>query len=60
LTIPAFVGVIAQLHLDLDDIDPCGIGKPLFGGPAQPAPFEGLDHATFNSDRNRPFSHARE
>lgn len=26
------VGVIAQLHYYLDDIDPRGIGKPLFGG----------------------------
>ena len=31
------VGVIAQLHLYLDDIDPHGIGKPIFGGPVQPA-----------------------
>jgi len=31
------IGVIAQLHLYLDDIDPRGIGKPLFGGPVQPA-----------------------
>jgi hypothetical protein len=31
------VGVIAQLHCYLDDIDPHGIGKPLFGGPVQPA-----------------------
>jgi hypothetical protein len=31
------VGVIAQLHLYLDDIDPRGIGKPLFGPAAQPA-----------------------
>jgi hypothetical protein len=31
------VGVVAQLHLYLDDIDPHGIGKPLFGGPVQPA-----------------------
>jgi hypothetical protein len=31
------VGVIAQLHLYLDDIDPHGIGKPLFGGAVQPA-----------------------
>ena len=31
------VGVIAQLHLYLDDIDPHGIGTPLFGGPVQPA-----------------------
>src|ERR1700694_5674971 len=34
------VGVIAQLHLYLDDIDPRGIGKPIFGGPVQPdSPF---------------------
>jgi hypothetical protein len=31
------VGVIAQLHFYLDDIDPRGIGKPIFGAPAQPA-----------------------
>src|ERR1700726_430735 len=31
------VGVIAPLHLYLDDIDPRGIGKPIFGGPGQPA-----------------------
>lgn len=31
------VGVIAQLHYYLDDIDPRGIGKPMFGGPVQPA-----------------------
>src|SRR5215831_3552693 len=31
------VGVIAQLHYYLDDIDPRGIGKPIFGGPVQPA-----------------------
>lgn len=31
------VGAIAQLHYYLDDIDPHGIGKPLFGGPVQPA-----------------------
>jgi hypothetical protein len=31
------VGVIAQLHLFLDDIDPHGIGKPLFGEAVQPA-----------------------
>jgi len=31
------VGVIGQLHFYLDDIDPHGIGKPLFGGPVQPA-----------------------
>lgn len=35
------VGVIAQLHLYLDDIDPRGIGKPIFGpavAPASPFP----------------------
>lgn len=32
------VGVIAQLHLFLDDIDPHGIGKPIFGNAVQPAP----------------------
>ena len=31
------IGVIAQLHYYLDDIDPRGIGKPLFGGPVKPA-----------------------
>jgi hypothetical protein len=31
------VGVIAQLHLYLDDIDPRGIGRPIFGGSVQPA-----------------------
>jgi hypothetical protein len=31
------VGVIAQLHLYLDDIDPRGIGRPIFGPPVQPA-----------------------
>ncbi|WP_407147871.1 hypothetical protein [Bradyrhizobium sp. ORS 86] len=31
------VGVIAQLHLYLDDIDPHGIGRPIFGGAIQPA-----------------------
>ncbi|MBR0850121.1 hypothetical protein JQ543_20390 [Bradyrhizobium diazoefficiens] len=31
------VGVIAQLHLYLDDIDPRGIGKPIFGGEARSA-----------------------
>jgi hypothetical protein len=31
------VGVIAQLHFFLDDIDPRGIGKPIFGSAAQPA-----------------------
>jgi hypothetical protein len=31
------VGVIAQLHFFLDDIDPHGLGKPLFGNAVQPA-----------------------
>jgi hypothetical protein len=31
------VGVIAQLHLYLDDIDPGGIGRPIFGPAVQPA-----------------------
>lgn len=31
------VGVIAQLHYYLDDIDPHGIGKPLFGNAVTPA-----------------------
>ena len=31
------VGVIAQLHFFLDDIDPQGIGKPIFGNVVQPA-----------------------
>jgi hypothetical protein len=31
------VGVIAELHLYLDDIDPRGIGKPIFGPAVQPA-----------------------
>jgi hypothetical protein len=31
------VGVVAQLHLYLDDIDPRGIGKPIFGPAVQPA-----------------------
>ena len=31
------VGFIAQLHYYLDDIDPHGIGKPLFGDSVQPA-----------------------
>jgi hypothetical protein len=36
------VGVIAQLHLYLDDIDPYGIGKPIFGNAVPPAkPFLG-------------------
>jgi hypothetical protein len=32
------VGVIAQLHLFLDDIDPHGIGKPIFGPAIPPTP----------------------
>jgi hypothetical protein len=31
------VGVIGQLHFYLDDIEPRGIGRPIFGGAAQPA-----------------------
>jgi hypothetical protein len=31
------IGVIAQLHLYLDDIDPRGIGKPIFGPAVQSA-----------------------
>jgi hypothetical protein len=31
------VGVIGQLHLFLDDIDPGGIGRPLFGSAVPPA-----------------------
>ncbi|MFL6814828.1 MAG: hypothetical protein ACJ8EK_12390 [Bradyrhizobium sp.] len=31
------VGFIAQLHFYLDDIDPRGIGKPIFGNAVQPA-----------------------
>ncbi len=31
------VGVIGQLHFYLDDIEPRGIGRPIFGGPVQPA-----------------------
>jgi hypothetical protein len=31
------VGVIAQLHFYLDDIDPRGIGKPIFGNAVLPA-----------------------
>ena len=31
------VGVIAQLHLYLDDIDPRGIGRPIFGNAPPPA-----------------------
>jgi hypothetical protein len=36
------IGAIAQLHFYLDDIDPRGIGRPLFGNAAAPArPFGG-------------------
>jgi hypothetical protein len=31
------VGVIAQLHFYLDDLDPRGIGKPIFGSAVSPA-----------------------
>ncbi len=31
------VGVIAQLHLYLDDIEPRGIGRPIFGNASSPA-----------------------
>jgi hypothetical protein len=31
------VGMIGQLHFFLDDLDPHGIGKPLFGNAVQPA-----------------------
>ena len=31
------VGVIGQLHFYLDDLDPRGIGRPIFAGAAQPA-----------------------
>jgi hypothetical protein len=31
------VGVIAQLHFFLDDLDPHGIGKPIFGNAVPPA-----------------------
>ena len=50
------VGVIAQLHFYLDDIDPRGIGKPIFGnaGRSPPAPLQGIDHATLISVRNHP------
>lgn len=38
------VGFIAQLHLYLDDIDPRGIGKPIFGELSSPqAPLQGID-----------------
>ena len=36
------IGVLAQLHFYLDDIDPRGIGKPIFGEAVRPArPFGG-------------------
>jgi hypothetical protein len=36
------VGVLAQLHVYLDSVDPRGIGRPIFGNPVQPAkPFPG-------------------
>ena len=36
------VGVIGQLHLYLDDIDPRGLGRPIFGNATPPAkPFPG-------------------
>ncbi|MBO0753569.1 MAG: hypothetical protein J2P53_15730 [Bradyrhizobiaceae bacterium] len=31
------VGVVAQLHIYLDDLMPTSLGKPLFGGPVAPA-----------------------
>ena len=31
------VGVIGQLHFYLDDLDPRGIGRPIFGGPVSSA-----------------------
>jgi hypothetical protein len=31
------IGVIGQLHFYLDDIDPRGLGKPIFGNAVQPA-----------------------
>ena len=31
------VGVIGQLHFYLDDLDPRGIGRPIFSGDVQPA-----------------------
>ena len=47
-------GVIAQLHLYLNDIDPRGTGKPLFGGPFQPAsPFHGIDQPHRSPSRQR-------
>ena len=35
------VGVIAQLHFYLDDLDPHGLGKPIFGNAAEPARLPG-------------------
>jgi hypothetical protein len=35
------IGAIAQLHFFLDDIDPRGIGKPIFGDSVQNAPLFG-------------------
>jgi hypothetical protein len=35
------VGVIGQLHFYLDDLDPHGLGKPIFGNAAQPARLTG-------------------
>lgn len=35
------IGVIAQLHFYLDDLDPHGLGKPIFGNAAQPARLPG-------------------
>jgi len=31
------VGVIAQFHVYLDDVDPHGIGRPIFGPAPPPA-----------------------
>ena len=31
------IGAIAQLNFYIDDLDTRGIGKPIFGGPVQPA-----------------------
>jgi hypothetical protein len=31
------VGVLAQLHVYLDDLFPATIGRPIFGGPVAPA-----------------------
>jgi len=35
------IGVIGQLHFYLDDLDPHGLGKPIFGSAAQPARLPG-------------------